>query len=132
MCIALCIALAAGCSGAASPQAAGQPGAPRTAARTAAPMTELERRQQAACRAVGERTTTCAVADARAKATPAELRELALDETAPRNTAKFVDKCLAQPMSSRQVRVFEVCHREERECEPFFACLEHAKPVAPR
>lgn len=95
--------------------------------------TELERRQAAACAAVGERTTACAVADAKAKATPAELRELELDQTAPRNTEKFVAECVARRMSSRQVRVFEVCYREERECEPFFSCLEHAKPQpAPR
>lgn len=95
--------------------------------------TELQRRQEAACAAVGERTTACAVADAKAKATAAELRELALDETAPRNTEKFIAECVAKPMSSRQVRVFEVCYREERECEPFFSCLEHARPQpAPR
>lgn len=95
--------------------------------------TELQRRQEAACAAVGERTTACAVADAKAKATPAQLRELALDETAPRNTEKFIAECVARPMSSRQVRVFEVCYREERECEPFFSCLEYARPQpAPR
>lgn len=111
---------------------------PRAAAggRAAPPLdgkTELQRRQEAACAAVGERTTACAVADAKAKATPAELRELALEQTAPRNTEKFVAECVARQMSSRQVRVFEVCYREERECEPFFSCLEHARPQpAPR
>lgn len=92
--------------------------------------TELERRQYAACKAAAERTTECAVADARATMTPKQLEALELDDTARRNTDKFMEACLAHPMSSRQVRVFEVCYREERQCEPFFACLDYAKPSA--
>jgi hypothetical protein len=33
-------------------------------------------------------------------------------------------------MSSRQVRVHEVCMREETECDALTACLENAKPEA--
>lgn len=118
------VALASACSG-----SGGGAAAPRGPAQDpVAGKTELERRQEAACQAVGERTTACAVADAKTKATPEQLRWLSLEQTAPRNTAKFVEECLARPMSSRQVRVFEVCFREERECAPFFACLEHARP----
>jgi hypothetical protein len=31
-------------------------------------------------------------------------------------------------MSSRQVRVYEVCMREETECAALTACLENASP----
>lgn len=126
-CAAFCAACAASCASGASPPP------PATGAPVRQGKTELQRRQEAACAAVGERTTACAVADAKAKATATELRDLALDQTAPRNTEKFVAECVARQMSSRQVRVFEVCYREERECEPFFSCLEHARPQpAPR
>lgn len=120
--LVLCAWSLAACACRTSPPASG------TAAPAGDGKTELQRRQEAACAAVGERTTACAVADAKAKATPEELRKLELDQTAPRNTEKFIAECVAKPMSSRQVRVFEVCYREERECEPFFSCLEHARP----
>jgi hypothetical protein len=30
-------------------------------------------------------------------------------------------------MSSRQVRVLEVCFKEEQECGPLMSCLDHLK-----
>jgi hypothetical protein len=90
---------------------------------------ELERRKGAACEELGPRLTECAVADARATMTPAELAKLDIENTAPVHTREFVKSCKGQALSSRQVRVYEVCLREETSCEPLLACLENAKPT---
>jgi hypothetical protein len=92
--------------------------------------TELERRRDAACEALGPVLTQCAIDDARRTMSEKELAELELDKTAPVHTRKFVDSCQEQQLSSRQVRVYEVCLREETACEPLIACLDHAKPQA--
>ncbi|MBL8621157.1 MAG: hypothetical protein JNK64_07630 [Myxococcales bacterium] len=93
--------------------------------------TEIERRRDAACEALGPRLTECAIADARATMSPEELAKLDIEKTAPVHTRKFVEQCQSQALSSRQVRVYEVCLREETECEPLIACLDHAAPEAP-
>lgn len=90
--------------------------------------TEIERRRDAACEALGPRLTECAIADARATMSPEELAKLDIEKTAPVHTRKFVEQCQGQALSSRQVRVYEVCLREETECEALIACLEHAAP----
>ena len=90
--------------------------------------TELEKRQGAACEQLGPRLTDCAIADARATMTAAELAELDIESTAPLHTREMIKECKAQTMSSRQVRVYEVCLREETECAPLTACLENAAP----
>lgn len=92
--------------------------------------TELERRRDVACAALGPRLTECAIADARATMTPEELAKLAIEETAPKHTEEFIDSCQTQSLSSRQVRVYEVCLREETACEPLIACLDNARPAA--
>lgn len=92
--------------------------------------TELERRRDAACEALGPRLTECAIADARATMSPEELAKLDIEKTAPVHTRKFVEECQGQTLSSRQVRVYEVCLREETECEPLIGCLDHARPEA--
>ncbi|KAB2896515.1 MAG: hypothetical protein F9K40_14365 [Kofleriaceae bacterium] len=93
-------------------------------------MTELQKRQAAACEALGPRLTECAIADARATMTADELAKLDVENTAPIHTREFVKSCKAQTLSSRQVRVYEVCMREETECGPLTACLENASPTA--
>ena len=109
-------------------------GTPRTAAPLPDPpaddRTEIERRRDAACEALGPRLTECAIADARATMSPEELAKLDIEKTAPVHTRKFVEECQGQALSSRQVRVYEVCLREEAECEPLIACLDHASPEA--
>jgi hypothetical protein len=92
--------------------------------------TELEKRQGAACEQLGPRLTDCAIADARATMSPAELAELDIENTAPLHTREMIKECKQQTMSSRQVRVYEVCMREESECTPLTACLENAAPDA--
>lgn len=92
--------------------------------------TELERRRDAACETLGPRMTDCAIADARATMSPEELAKLEIESTAPLHTKKFVEACQAQALSSRQVRVYEVCLREEQACDPLIACLDNARPDA--
>ncbi len=93
--------------------------------------TELERRRDAACESLAPRLTDCAIADARATMSPDELAKLDLEKTAPVHTQKFLESCKAQTLSSRQVRVYEVCQREESDCEPLIACLDNASPQRP-
>jgi hypothetical protein len=92
--------------------------------------TEIERRRDAACEQLGPRLTACAVEDARRTMSAEELAELDLDSTAPVHTREAIDDCKGRELSSRQVRVYEVCLREETACEPLAACLDHAKPQA--
>jgi hypothetical protein len=94
----------------------------------APPTTELQRRQDAACDRVIPRLTACAVEDARRNMTPEEFEKEQIEEAAPVHTREYTKKCKSSYMSSRQVRVYEVCDREETECEPLVACLENAKP----
>lgn len=94
----------------------------------AATRSELDVRRDAACEALGPRVTACAIEDARATMSAEELAKLDLEQTAPAHTEEFVRACKASQLSSRQVRVYEVCMREERECEPLMACLENANP----
>jgi hypothetical protein len=93
-------------------------------------MTELEKRQAAACEQLGPKLTECAVADARATMSAEELAKLDIENTAPIHTREFVKSCKAQTMSSRQVRVYEVCMHEETECAALTQCLENANPKA--
>ncbi len=92
------------------------------------PRTELQTRQAAACEQLGPRITECAIADARAQLPPEELAKLDLDKTAPLHTREFIKQCTTGTMSSRQVRVYEVCDAEETECGALLACLENASP----
>jgi hypothetical protein len=102
-------------------EAAGEP-------EPAPPTTELARRQYAACDRVIPRLTACAVADAKAKMSAEEYAKLDVENTAPIHTRENVKKCKNGYMSSRQVRVYEVCDREETACEPLVACLDNATP----
>lgn len=94
------------------------------------PRTPIERRRDAACDALGPKLTACAVADARADFAAGKIdrRQLEVD-TAPewqqKLTAKWLTECKAARYSSRQVRVLEVCFREETACGPLVACLDH-------
>lgn len=113
------------CGGGGSPSAAepapsGPPAPP--------PQTEFQRRQTAACDQLGPRLTRCAYESAKRNLTPEQMKKEQVDAKVPDHTAKIVDECHKQQMSSRQLRVYEVCMREESECEPLISCLEYAKP----
>jgi hypothetical protein len=98
----------------------------------ATPGTEFERRHHAACEQVGAKVSACAVEDTRNdKEHPPTADELAqLDQTAAIDKREYIKKCDAAEMSSRQIRVMEVCSKEETACDPFLACLDHMRPEA--
>ena len=97
---------------------------------TAETRSELAIRQGAACEAIGPRLTACAVAEARRTMSADELAKLDLEKTAPVHTEEFITECKAQRLSSRQVRVYEVCSVEETECDPLVTCLDNVNPTA--
>ena len=97
---------------------------------------EIDKRRDVACERVGSKLTECAVADAKAELDAGRITRAAFDaDTDPaiqrRLTAKFIKECRV-PMSSRQVRVLEVCFKQEPECEPLADCLTHLNDHAPR
>jgi hypothetical protein len=94
------------------------------------PRTPIERRRDAACDALGPRLTACAVADSRADLAAGKIDRRQFErDTAPewqqKLTAKWKADCKGARYSSRQVRVLEVCLREETECGPLVECLDH-------
>jgi hypothetical protein len=97
--------------------------------------TELEKRRDTACEQVGERITQCQVEDAKkdlaaGKVTQKDFDDATKPDWLKQYTAMFVKKCKI-PMSSRQVRVLEVCYKEETECAPFADCLTHLDDQQP-
>ena len=96
---------------------------------------ELERRRDAACEQLGPKLARCAVEDSRAmlaagKITRQQHEEATKPEVERGLAADFRKKCRQGYMSSRQVRVLEVCYREEPECAPLEACLQNLEPDA--
>lgn len=91
---------------------------------------EIERRRDAACETLGPRITSCAVADAKAQLAAGAITQKQYNDTTAsgvlaKNTEEFVKQCTSAQYSSRQVRVLEVCQKEESECEPLLACLDN-------
>jgi hypothetical protein len=96
---------------------------------------EIERRRDAACEKLGPKLAQCAVEDSRAMLAAGKItRQQHEDATKPDVVrglaADWQKKCRKGYMSSRQVRVLEVCHREESECGPLEACLRNLDPEA--
>jgi hypothetical protein len=96
------------------------------------PRTPIEARRDAACDQLGPKLTACAVEDARANLAAGKIgRDQFERDTAPaiqhKNTEEFVRACKGTAYSSRQVRVLEVCFREETQCAPLLDCLEHLR-----
>lgn len=92
--------------------------------------TEIERRRDAACETLGPKITACALEDAKRELAAGNLKQQDFDaSTAPevqrKNTEEFIKTCQSAQYSSRQIRVLEVCQREESECEPLLACLDN-------
>jgi hypothetical protein len=120
-----------GCGGS-QHAASSEPGPTAPAARPAArdAHTPIERRRDAACEQLGPRLTACAVEDAKADLAAGRVSQQQFDsDTAPavlrKNTEQFLDACRHTAYSSRQIRVLEVCPREETRCAPLLACLGH-------
>jgi hypothetical protein len=132
---ALVVALAA-CGGAAPAQSPREP-RPPVDSPASDPRTPIERRRDTACDQLGPRLTACAVEDARADLAAGKVSRSQFElDTAPdiqrKNTAEFTRTCKATAYSSRQVRVLEVCPREETQCSRLLDCLGHlSDPVKP-
>jgi len=131
--VALGLGAPAGCGGPQRPDPAGDSAA--GVAPAADPRTPIERRRDAACEALGPRLTACAVADTRADLAAGKIDQRQFErDTAPewqqKLTAKFLADCQSKSYSSRQVRVLEVCFREETQCNPLLACLDHLRDQA--
>jgi hypothetical protein len=93
---------------------------------------EIVKRRDAACEALRPRLVQCTVDDARVELEVGRMSTQDFDaNTSPgileRHGQDWMDKCNVD-MSSRQVRVLEVCFQEEQECGPLISCLEHLKP----
>jgi hypothetical protein len=121
-----CAVVLAACGGTQRP-AADVPPAPQDT------RTPIEQRRDAACERLGPKLTACAVEDAKADlaAGKTSQQQFEQDTAAPvqaKNTEEFERQCKGSQMSSRQVRVLEVCFREETQCDPLRACLENLKP----
>jgi hypothetical protein len=91
---------------------------------------EIEKRRDTACKTLGPKVTACAVEDAKTalangQITKKQFVDITESGVVAKNTSEFIDKCSQSPYSSRQVRVLEVCQKEETECEPLLACLDN-------
>jgi hypothetical protein len=130
---ALALALAA-CGGKQQPPPAGgsaeAPAGPVKDTRTV-----IERRRDAACAQLGPKLAQCAVEDSRMMLASGKITQKQHDEaTKPEVVRALAEdwrkKCRQGYMSSRQVRVLEVCYREESQCGPLEACLTNLNPEA--
>lgn len=119
--------VASGCGGAAPATAAQPPSTTDT-------RTDLEARRDAACEAIAPKLTECAREDAAAELGAGKLKKADFDrDTAPeilrKNTEEFIAECTAwRDISSRQVRVLEVCFKAEPQCGPLRDCLANLQP----
>jgi hypothetical protein len=91
--------------------------------------TPIQKRRDAACDALGPKLVQCAVDDAKRDLATGKITQKQFDaDTAPKwrdgLRADWDKKCKVD-MSSRQVRVLEVCFHEEQECAPLVDCLHH-------
>jgi len=91
--------------------------------------TEIEKRRDTACDELAPRMTQCALEDAKAALAAGKVSKADFDrDTAAgvlaKNTEEGKKACKVQ-MSSRQVRVLEVCLKEETQCGPLVDCLGH-------
>jgi hypothetical protein len=103
--------------------------------------TPIEQRRDAACDKLAARNTACAVEDAKHSLaagkdptgkpfTQAQFDHDTSPEYQAENNKRFAAKCKKQQLNSYQVRVYEVCMREESECDPMLACLQHINDPA--
>ncbi len=98
--------------------------------RRAQAIQRLDARQQKACHAMCPRLTECVVADAKKNISPEKLKDgPSLEQLAPLHTAKCNEECTANPLSLRQIRVYEDCTKQKQlACGPLVDCLEQAQP----
>ena len=95
---------------------------------------ELVKRRDGACEKLRPRLVQCAVDDTKAEFDAGKITKKQFDEdTAPgvklKLGSEWMKACQVE-MSSRQVRVLEICDREEQECGPLVSCLAHLNEAA--
>jgi hypothetical protein len=127
---AFVIALVAACGGQSASAPSNQNTTPIQGPNEA--RTPIEKRRDDACDALAPKITHCAVDDAKAnlaagKITQAQYNKDAAPEVVRKNSDEYATKCKGQQLSSRQVRVLEVCFKAESECGPLLACLDNVK-----
>ena len=119
----------AACSGAQQPPPNNTTGSAEPVARDT--RTPFEQRRDAACKQIAPKLTACAAEDAKAdldagKTTAAEYKKDVDPRVLDKNTQDFIDTCTrSRDMSSRQVRVLEVCFKQATECGPLNDCLKN-------
>ena len=93
--------------------------------------TPFEQRRDAACKQLAPKLTQCAVEDAKAdldagKSSAQQYKQDTDPRVLAKNTEEFIDKCTSwRDMSSRQVRVLEVCYRDAPDCTQLRECLKN-------
>jgi hypothetical protein len=92
---------------------------------------EIEKRRDAACEALQPKLFTCAIEEAKAEMSPEAFAKLKPEELRGAHRKEFFGKCKGASYSSRQIRVLEVCFREEKECGPLRDCLLNLEPKKP-
>ncbi|MCW5804377.1 MAG: hypothetical protein KIT31_18545 [Deltaproteobacteria bacterium] len=92
---------------------------------------EIQKRRDVACEALQPVLLDCAIASAKANLTPEEYRNLNPDQLRAQHKKEFLADCKGKELSSRQVRVLEVCFREEKECGPLADCLAYLNAQKP-
>lgn len=122
------IALLAACGGKQHPKGDGD-GSAEPVGVAQDTRTPIEKRRDVACDELAPKLTQCALDDAKADLAAGKVGKAEFDkDTAPevlaKNTADAKKACKV-PMSSRQVRVLEVCLKEETQCAPLQDCLGH-------
>jgi hypothetical protein len=88
----------------------------------------LRAAQKSECEALCPRLSECAVEDARANMSAAELAKLDLEAKARQHTNECITQCSGSSLSPRQVRVMRRCRKESAAvCSQYLACLDAAK-----
>jgi len=132
--LVLCALLVAACGGKQQTGGGGSSDVSNAGSDTVKPpladtRTALEKRRDTACKAIAPKLTDCALEDAKSDLASGKVKKADFDrDTAPevlrKNTEMFVEKCTGwRDISSRQVRVLEVCFKEEQQCGPLRDCL---------
>ena len=94
----------------------------------------IEKRRDAGCEALRPKLVACAAADSKAELDAGHITKKEYESAIePWRLQKFGDLWMKNcqiDMSSRQVRVLEVCFKEETECGPLEDCLSHLNDKA--
>lgn len=87
----------------------------------------LEDMANAACHLYCGRATVCAIEEACAELSAAEVADLKLEKTAPENTRQCIDKCNTWRLSKAQIQVLGRCSQEDSDCATWRACVDKAQ-----